>query len=67
MEFKDRFKGRTTVVTKEGVLNTLAAPSNNPVHKSQSNVQINSNSFSKNPTPFPQNEIQCNFPHFSFV
>jgi len=67
MEFKDRFKGRTTIVTKEGVLNTLAAPSNNPVHKSQSNALINPQNHPKVPIPFPQSDNPCKSPYIHYL
>ena len=34
MEFLDRFKGRTCLLTKEGILSSLA-PSSNPINKTE--------------------------------
>lgn len=39
MDFKDRFKGRTTVIRKEGVIDTFGDVSN-PVQKSLSNTML---------------------------
>lgn len=39
MDFKERFKGRTTNMKKEGFMETFAATTN-PVTKSQSNSQL---------------------------
>lgn len=39
MSFKDRFKGRTTVIRKEGLIDTFGDASN-PVQKSFSNSQL---------------------------
>jgi len=43
MDFKERFKGRTTNMKKEGFIDTFASGSN-PVSKSQSNSQLPSSS-----------------------
>ncbi len=61
MDFKDRFKGRTSTVTKDGVIDNLNAPSTNPVQKSFSNNQLSARS--KAPTPLSYNDNQrkiCN-------
>lgn len=41
MDFKDRFKGKTSTISKVGVIDTLASAAN-PVQKSQSNSQFTS-------------------------
>jgi len=56
MDFKDRFKGRTSTISKEGVINNLNAPSTNPVQKSFSNNQLSARS--KAPTPLSHNDNQ---------
>lgn len=43
MDFKERFKGRTTTMKKEGFIDTFEAP-NNPVTKSQATFQPYSSS-----------------------
>lgn len=41
MDFKERFKGRTTTMKKEGFIETFETPAN-PVMKSQVNFQLQS-------------------------
>lgn len=62
MDFKERFKGKTSIVSKEGIINNLAAPSSNPVLKSTSNTQLQVS------TPVNQNQSYSqNSTHQRFV
>lgn len=58
MDFKERFKGRTTIVTKEGVIDNLAGAIN-PVLKSYSNPPLPPSS--QNSTPMAINNPQSNY------
>jgi len=51
MDFKERFKGRTSNITKEGVISNLAAPSSAYVMKSTSNALLGLPSSSPNEKP----------------
>jgi len=60
MDFKERFKGRTSNITKEGVISNLAAPSSAFVAKSTSNALLGLPSSTPNDKP-----SQCNYFWFS--
>ena len=51
MDFKDRFKGKTSMISKVRVIDTLASAAN-PVQKSQSNSQFTS--YNKAVVPIPE-------------
>jgi len=62
MDFKERFKGRTSNITKEGIITNLAAPSSNYVMKSTSNALLNMTNSTSHDQPSQCNSFYSSFP-----
>ena len=63
MDFKDRFKGRSSTIGKVGVIETLASAAN-PVVKSQSNSQFTS--YNKAMVSIPE-DLPSNYLHNFYI
>jgi len=61
MDFKERFKGRTSNITKEGIITNLAAPSSNYVMKSTSNALLNMTGSTSHDQPSQCNSFESPF------